>query len=463
MIDFRSRFRCSRDNPASSLFDAREMEYTVGAEQSRDDILGQKMTPPAIVGVGDTAGFAGVIGLAKTWSLFRGQPMMDLYAGQLTAGLRSFYESPKDEFLVKIQTGRIDDEAQEEQKLMNDVAATAITVGELRDARKRPRFGDERDNAIAGTLGPGMANLLDGAAAASYGGDGEDLLSDVPTPGVGAAVQEDPTAPPKSELAGLSLLQRNRDRKSIMEYLREYSEGRMTRELASEFLEMLGLSEERAQRMLDKVKQGRQSVDSAAEEVDSQNDSEEAIVNESALVSKAFGQPIDSGLPYIIIPMPEAVQTTVNEWRTYLLRAASDAERPPQSQDMAHVTVLGPILGDRQAIAKLAGPVCEAALPFDIRLGRIKVLRKETSNVVTVEVLGVGLYQLNAKLQQTIPSPVVSHGFNPHLTICYGGVGEFEALNGLDIAGLTGLVINVSRLTFGSRTGPVLELSLIHI
>lgn len=453
----RARWHDSQIDVDNELFDAREMEYTVGAEQSRDDILGQKMTPPAIVGVGDTAGFAGVVGLAKTWALFRGQPLMDLYAGQLTAGLRAFYESPKNEFLIKIQTGRIDDEAQEEQKLMNDVAATAITVGEMRDARKRPRFGDERDNAIAGTLGPGMANLLDGAAAASYGGDGEDLLSDVATPGIGAAVQADPTAPPKSELAGLSLLQRNRDRKSIMEFLREYAEGRMTRELASEFLQMLGLSEERALRMLDKVRQGRQSVENAAEEVDATDDSEEPVVNESASVSKAFGQPIDSGLPYIVIPMPTTLQSVVEDWRSQLLGMQSAAERQSQPEDAAHVTVLGPILGARPTVQELARPLCEAALPLELRLGKVQVLRGEAKNVVTVEVLSPGLYQLHDKLVKTIPSPIGWHGFHAHMTICYVEKGTYGELDGVELGGLTGVVVTVSRMTFSSRTGPIVE------
>lgn len=453
----RARWKDDQVEVDEQMFDAREMEYTVGAEQSRDDILGQKMTPPAIVGVGDTAGFAGVIGLAKTWALFRGQPMMDLYGGQLTSGLRSFYESPKDEFLVKITAGRIDDEAQEEQKLMNDVSATAITVGEFRAARKRPLFGDERDKAIAGTLGPGIANLLDGAAAASYGGDGEDMLSGVPTPGLGAAVQEDPTAPAKSELAGLSLLQRSRDRKSIMEYLREYAEGRMTRELASEFLQMLGLSEERATRMLDKVKQGQQTAADAADEVEAADDSEEVIVIESASVTKAFGQPIDSGLPYIIIPMPEAVQQAVDQWRSLLLGVESEANRPPQPQDAAHVTVFGPIMGDRAAVLELAQPSCELAMPFDIRIGKVKILRNETGNVVTLEVLGPDLYELNRDLQNRIPSPIAWHGFNAHLTVCYVGKGEFQELDGQDLGGLTGLVVDVRRITFGTRGGPVTE------
>ncbi len=120
------------------------------------------MTPPAIVGVGDTAGFAGTIGLAKTWALFRGQPLMDLLRRPVDQRAARLLRRPENEFIVKVQAGRIDDEAQEETKLMNDIAATAITVGEVRDARKRPRFGDERDDAIAGTLGPGMTNLLDG-------------------------------------------------------------------------------------------------------------------------------------------------------------------------------------------------------------------------------------------------------------------------------------------------------------
>lgn len=242
-----------------------------------------------------------------------------------------------------------------------------------------------------------------------------------------------------------------------MEFLREYAEGRMTRELASEFLQMLGLSEDRALRMLDKVKQGRQSVDDAAEEVDARDDSEEPVVNESASVSKAFGQPIESGLPYIVIPMPPAVQTVVDEWRAQLLGMRPAAERPSQPEDPAHVTVLGPILGTRSVVQELARPVCEAALPLELRLGKVKILRKETKDVVTLEVLSPGLYQLNHKLVKTIPTPIVWHGFNAHMTICFVEKGAYAELDGLELGGLTGGVLLVSRMTFGSRTDPIVE------
>ncbi len=75
-------------------------------------------------------------------------------------------------------------------------------------------------------------------------------------------------------------------------------------------------------------------------------------MTESASVTKAFGQPVDSGLPYIIIPMPDVVQKTVDDLA--LLFEAKDSPNP------AHVTVFGPIIADREKALDVALDVCQA-------------------------------------------------------------------------------------------------------
>ena len=73
-------------------FNSREMEFAASTAQMRDDILGQRMTPPQLVGLGANAGYAGVVATIKGWARMTGQPLMLIAAGQLTIGLQACYE-----------------------------------------------------------------------------------------------------------------------------------------------------------------------------------------------------------------------------------------------------------------------------------------------------------------------------------------------------------------------------------
>jgi hypothetical protein len=431
---------------ASDLFDvdnpldtAREMEYTEGSIESRDSILGQNMVPPSIVGLGDSAGFAAVIGSAKQWATFCGQPTMDLMAGQLTTGLRSFFEKPKDEFLIKIQTSRIDDDQVEETKLMNDLSAGAITVGEWRDLRRRKRFGDERDDQIAGQ-GGSMGQQMDGAAAASYGDDlGDDTESDVATPGVGAAVQDDPAASTKGEMSSLSRLQFGRNRKGIEEQLERYANGELKRPVAFQFLLMLGCSEDRANSLLDAVSP------EPVVKTDETEQQDEAMLQPSS-VTKAFGTPVQSGLPYIVSYLPDDLRNAVEDWKLFINGGEYSDPGVP------HVTLYGPVLDSSpKTLQQMQEIFAKPNLPSEVVLGKLKVFRNADQHVLVIEAQSHGLAALHRALQGTVRSPLASHSLNLHVTMAYGEPGAFDQYDGSSLGGITGHRYLVSEVVFGTR------------
>lgn len=427
---------------ASDLFDvenpmdtAREMEYAEGSIESRDAILGQNMVPPSIVGLGDSAGFAAVIGSAKQWATFCGQPMMDLMAGQLSAGLRTFFDKPLDEFLVKMQTGRIDDDQVEESKLMNDMAAGTITKGEWRDARKRPRFGDERDDELAGPSNT-MGNQMDGLAAASYG-EGEDLESDVPTPGLGAAVVDDPAQPTKGEMAGLSRLQFGRNRKSIEEQIERFANGELRRPVAMQFLLMLGVSEERATSLLD-------AVDPSKAEQPAETKAEQGPIPPG--VEKAFGAPVESGLPYLVTWLPENLRNAVDEWQKFV--AGPGITHPGEP----HVTLYGPVLDyGAEALERMRTIFAKQDLPSEVAIGAVKIFRNVEQDVAVLECSSHGLAALYRQLDSVIRSPLRSHGLNLHITLAYGPRGAFDHYDKAALSGLHGHRYLVREATLGTR------------
>lgn len=430
---------------ASDLFDvenpmdtAREMEYTEGSIESRDSILGQNMVPPSIVGLGDSAGFAAVIGSAKQWATFCGQPLMDLMAGQLTTGLRTFFERPNNEFLIKLQAGRIDDDQVEETKLLNDLQAGTITKGEWRDARKRPRFGDERDDELAGPSS--MGTQLDGIASASYG---DDLEGDIATPGIGAAIHDDPAIQPKGEMSDLSRLQFSRNRKSIEEQIERFANGELKRSVALQFLLMLNVGEERANSLLDAV------APEETPKVDPAEEQEMSII-EPPSVTKSFGVPVPSGLPYILTYLPSDLQNTVEEWKLFINGGEyADPGRP-------HVTLYGPVLDSGpEAVARITKIFEKQDLPAEVVMGNLKVFRNPGQHVLVIECLSHGLAALYKDLSAAIRSPLASHSLSLHITVAYGEPGAFDRYDGAELSGIAGNRYLVTEATLGTRESTI--------
>jgi hypothetical protein len=430
---------------ASDLFDvenpmenARDMEYTEGSIESRDSTLGQNMVPPSIVGLGDSAGFAAVIGSAKQWATFCGQPMMDLMAGQLTTGLRTFFERPKNEFLIKLQAGRIDDDQVEETKLLNDLQAGTITKGEWRDARKRPRFGDDRDDELAGQST--MGTQLDGIGAAAYG---DDLEGDIATPGIGAAIHDDPAIQPKGEMSDLSRLQFSRNRKSIEEQIERFANGELRRPVALQFLMMLGVGEERANSLLDAVAPEQTVNTDPVEE-------QEMSIIEPPSVTKSFGAPVPSGLPYILTYLPSDMQNTVEEWKFFINGGEYvDPGRP-------HVTLYGPVLDSGpEAVARIGKIFAKQDLPAEVVMGNLKVFRNPGQHVLVIECQSHGLAALYKELSAVIRSPLASHSLNLHITVAYGEPGAFDRYDGAELSGIAGNRYLVTEAVLGSRESTI--------
>jgi len=243
----------------------REMEYAESARESRDAILGQRLVPPAMVGMGNTASYAGVVGVVKTWSRMSGQPLMRLVAGQLTIGLQRFFSEENREFTIVMQAGNIDDPQTVQSQLDTDIAAKAITTKEYRERRNLPPFGDERDDAIIGTLG---ADPMGGMGGGGLGGlpgiAGGDTGPDRPGLGTDPALQEGRQEP--TEYTKLSRREFTNSRKAITETLEALADNRMRERTARVMLRRFGLSTEDIDELVQSVREEpdpmiRRSVD----------------------------------------------------------------------------------------------------------------------------------------------------------------------------------------------------------
>lgn len=261
-------------NVHNGAYSAREMEFSDSAAQARDDVMGQRMTPSAMVGLGDMTSYASVIGVLKAWSRMSGQPLMRLCAGQLTVGLQQFYpDNEERDFMVVMQAGNIDDPETKLSERRLALESGTRTVKEWREEDNLEPFGDDRDDAIVGTLqsqppagaegeGGGLAGLLAGAGGGGPQGRGSKGGDKGPEqPGVGAALpgagtgaggaaETEKSAP---GMAGLTRAQFKRNRTAILETLDAVESGQMRPQTARAMLQALGLNTQEAEEMIRSV------------------------------------------------------------------------------------------------------------------------------------------------------------------------------------------------------------------
>jgi hypothetical protein len=254
----------------NGAYSAREMEFSNSAVESRDAVMGQRMTPSAMVGLGDLTSYASVIGVLKAWSRMSGQPLMRLCAGQLTVGLQHFYDNEADrEFMIVMQAGNIDDPETKAAERRLALESGTRLVKEWREEDNLEPFGDERDDAIVGTLqlqppaggegAEGLAGMIGGGKPPMPGANGVD--KGPAKPGIGAAVSGVPAAgsaaggasqteKSASALSDLTRAQFKRNRTAILETLDAVETGQMRPKRAKALLQAMGLSPQEADDLL---------------------------------------------------------------------------------------------------------------------------------------------------------------------------------------------------------------------
>ncbi|TXH55360.1 MAG: phage portal protein [Desulfurellales bacterium] len=241
-------------NPQHS---AREMEYADSAVQSRDAVLGQRQVPAAMLGQGDINSHTGVVGVIRTWTRMSGQPLMRIMAGQLTVGLSRFFAEEDAEFQIVMQAANIDDEQVKLSQRQLTLSSGTRTVREWREEDNLEPFGDERDDAIVGTL-QAIAEQEKAPQQAPPNIDSPNVQQPgQPGVGVGESDRPQPVAETKATggLSSLTRSQYKRNRTAVMETLRDVAAGTLRASTGTVLLQSLGMSAEEANGLIASVQE----------------------------------------------------------------------------------------------------------------------------------------------------------------------------------------------------------------
>lgn len=124
-----------------------EMAYIQTDEQSAVGIFAAHGVSKAAVGMQDGMTYGSLAAAMRGFSTMTVQPDLDIMADEDTAQMQA---EEGDAFEIRYTCPEFDDPDLEEQRLSNDRAAGAITVGEYRRRRGMEPHGDERDDLPAG-------------------------------------------------------------------------------------------------------------------------------------------------------------------------------------------------------------------------------------------------------------------------------------------------------------------------
>lgn len=167
-------------------------------------------------------------------------------------------------------------------------------------------------------------------------------------------------------------------------------------------------------------------------------------------VTKSFGAPVPSGLPYILTYLPSDLQNTVEEWKLFINGGEYvDPGRP-------HVTLYGPVLDSGpEAVARITKIFEKQDLPAEVVMGNLKVFRNPGQHVLVIECLSHGLAALYKDLSAAIRSPLASHSLSLHITVAYGEPGAFDRYDGAELSGIAGHRYLVTEATLGTRESTI--------
>jgi hypothetical protein len=113
----------------------------------RDAVLGVHGVPPIAAGISGGGSYAAFYAQLKQFTCLTVQPILELLAEEDTERLAPQFG---DGLTIEYEAAAIDDPEILERRLATDIAARAITKGEIRALRGLPPFGDARDNELAG-------------------------------------------------------------------------------------------------------------------------------------------------------------------------------------------------------------------------------------------------------------------------------------------------------------------------
>lgn len=240
---------------------AREMEYTNSANQSRDHILGQRLWPAAMLGLGNSGSYSQIVAIIKGTTRLVIQPIMRIISGQITIGLQRYFRESQRDFAIVIQAASIDDPEIKLRERDLSLRAGSMTTGEWRKVDNLEPWGDERDNAIAGTLTSGAGNQPGAAAPGvpglkvpEVGAKGGDIGPATPG-GESPNTETSPVAKSSDGVFGsLTRQQFVRNHRAVMDTLQQLESGKIREKLALATLKTLGLSQEQAREFVDSIK-----------------------------------------------------------------------------------------------------------------------------------------------------------------------------------------------------------------
>lgn len=224
---------------ASTLLslNAEEMGYGQAFEQLQDAILAVHGTSKAAAGLQDQMTYGALAAAMDAFNVIAVQPDLDIIADEDTATIGAEYGEG---ITIAYKAPEITNPELEENKLLNDVTAGAITVGEYRERRGMKRYGDERDNLVAGSL-----------AAKEY----------VPKTSL---ANTDAVAAGTGELAMFGRRQSKNARTTRNEILTGFIAGDISEAIARVDLSTLGYSQQSIDAMIEDARDG--SIDSPDEE-----------------------------------------------------------------------------------------------------------------------------------------------------------------------------------------------------
>ena len=217
----------------------KDMAYDLGFTQLRDAILALHAVSPISAGITDGGSYAAFVAALRQTVTLAVQPLCDLLAEEETEQqAREFGQG----LTVEIEAVTLDDPAMLEAMLTTDASVGARTINEHRAERGLPPvpWGEERARAGGAAVGqPGMGQSPATPGDSSLSAFGE------------SAGGESFPGEPGGEFGGLSRQQFKRNRSGLSDILTAVELGDISEVRAQAELEMIGVSPERAKRLIE--------------------------------------------------------------------------------------------------------------------------------------------------------------------------------------------------------------------
>lgn len=130
-------------------FTPEEMAYSAAFDQIGRAILALHGTSKAAAGLQDQMTYGSLSASFDATAVMAVQPLLDILSDEDTSTIAAEYD---ENITIAYKAPAIKNPEHDELKLVNDLASGTLTVGEYREARGKNRFGDARDDLIAGSI-----------------------------------------------------------------------------------------------------------------------------------------------------------------------------------------------------------------------------------------------------------------------------------------------------------------------